>query len=201
MSKKEIRLLSNDIEIRSIDEEEKQEVIVGYALRFNTYSEDLGGFIETIEPTALDNADMDDVVALINHDRNLVLGRTGSNTLKLEVDEFGLKYTIIPPDTTFAKDLMESMKRGDISQSSFGFTMNWEDEDAYGVRYDEDGETPVQIIKKIRSLFDISVVTVPAYQDTQSMVSKRAIEEFEQEREKELQNNITKRKLLIELDL
>src|SRR5699024_2124184 len=135
------RLLSNDIEIRSIDEEEKQEVIVGYALRFNTYSEDLGGFIETIEPTALDNADMDDVVALINHDRNLVLGRTGSNTLKLEVDEFGLKYTIIPPDTTFAKDLMESMKRGDISQSSFGFTMNWEDEDAYGVRYDEDGET------------------------------------------------------------
>lgn len=199
MSKKEIRLLENNIEVRELkaDDETVTTEIVGYALRFDTYSNDLGGFIETIEPTALNEANMDDVVALFNHNRDYVLGRTTSETLKLSVDEFGLKYTITPPDTTFARDLMESMKRGDISQSSFAFSLDYEDEEAEDWRFDEDKDIYVRTIRKFKGIHDVSVVTTPAYSDTPVVVSKRGLEDYQ----KELQNNLTKRKLLIELDL
>lgn len=195
---REIRALSSDIEIRSIGEEdEKRNVIVGYALRFNTYSEDLGGFTETIESGALDNADMSDVVALINHDRSLVMGRSTSETLKLEVDEFGLKYTIDPPDTTYARDLLESMKRGDISQSSFAFSLDYSDDDSESWEHNEIKDKYIRTIKRFKALHDVSIVTVPAYSDTPVTVAKRSLDDYKSE----LQNQLTKQKLSIELDL
>lgn len=199
MKNKEIRLFDNEIEVRSIqadDEKEKTEII-GYALRFDTESNDLGGFVETIEPTALDQANMNDVVALFNHNRDYVLGRTTSNTLTLEVDDFGLKYTITPPDTTYARDLIKSMKRGDISQSSFAFSLDYLDENSESWDYDEDRDIYIRTIKRFESIHDVSVVTTPAYSDTSVVVSKRGLEDYKNE----LQNNLTKRKLLIELDL
>lgn len=143
--------------------------IRGYAAVFESDSELLGGsFIERIAPTAFDNADMSDVRALFNHDPNFVLGRTTNNTLKLDIDERGLRYTITPPDTQLVRDLViEPMRRGDISQSSFGFTLI-DDE------WDESGEYPVRTLKRIGEVMDISPVTFPAY--TQTEASARSIE-------------------------
>ena len=199
MSQKEIRVLNNDIEVREFkaDDETTKTEIIGYALRFNTESNDLGGFKEIIKSSALDSADMSDVVALFNHNRDYVLGRTGSETLRLETDEFGLKYIITPPNTTFARDLMESMQRGDISQSSFAFTLDYSDEEAENWEYNEERDIYIRTINKFKGIHDVSIVTTPAYSDTPVVVSKRGLEDYKNE----LQNNITKRKLLIELDL
>ena len=76
----------------------------GYALRFNTLSNDLGGFVETISPQALEDADLSDVRCLIDHDSSKVLGRTTSDTLKLNVDDEGLYFRCQLPDTSYSRD-------------------------------------------------------------------------------------------------
>jgi HK97 family phage prohead protease len=143
--------------------------IRGYAAVFDSDSELLmGSFVERIDRQAFADADISDVRALFNHDPNFVLGRTTNNTLQLEIDERGLRYTITPPDTQLVRDLViEPMKRGDVTQSSFGFTL-MEDE------WDESGDYPVRTLKRIGEVFDISPVTFPAY--TQTEASARSIE-------------------------
>jgi uncharacterized protein len=155
-------------ELRVEERDEKREVI-GHASLFNSLSEDLGGFREMIEPGAFDSVLQDDVRALFNHDPNLVLARTKSGTLRLSVDDNGLQYRFEPPDTTAGKDLLVSLERGDIDQSSFGFRVK---EDKWEER---DGEI-VRIIKKFERLFDVSPVTFPAYPDTD--VAKRELRDF-----------------------
>ena len=136
--------------------------IVGHAAVFNTLSENLGGFRERIAPGAFtDSIQADDVRALFNHDPNFVLGRNKAGTLDMTEDDQGLAIRISPPDTTFARDLMVSMGRRDITQMSFGFTVmpdgqTWE-EDADGM--------VIRTLKKVR-LFDVSPVTYPAYPQT-----------------------------------
>lgn len=108
----ETRQVQTKIELR--DSEEQGEVIEGYALKFNKPSQVLGGwvrFIETIDQRALDKADMSNVVATFNHDQNQVLGRSGVN-LDLEVDNIGLKFKVIPTNTSYSRDLMENIKAG-----------------------------------------------------------------------------------------
>lgn len=200
MSEKEIRTLSEPIkvELRDNDENENdsRQYVVGYALRFNSESEDLGGFIEKIEPTALTNTDLSDVRALINHDPSQVLGRTTSGTLKLSVDELGLRYEIDMPDTSYANDIMKSMTRGDINESSFGFIIDYENEgDSW--EYDEKRDIYLRSIKSFKKLTDISIVTYPAYKATESVVASRSLEAHKNELARELK----KRKLAIELEL
>lgn len=146
--------------------------IVGHAAVFNSLSEDLGGFRETILPGAFADAiGRDDVRALINHDSNLILGRNRAGTLTLSEDERGLLVEITPPDTSYARDLMVSMERGDINQMSFGFSVapggaSW-------------GETTDGVYVRTLSkcnLFDVSPVTYPAY--TQTDVALRSLSEF-----------------------
>ncbi|MGJ9381525.1 HK97 family phage prohead protease [Salipaludibacillus sp. CF4.18] len=193
---KEIRTLDSQIEIRAEGDDGENQKIVGYALRFNSESDNLGGFVETIEQNALEGADMSDVRALINHDAHKVLGRNKSGTLKLEVDDFGLKYTIDPPDTTYARDLMESMKRQDISQSSFAFQIDYENEgDTW--EYNEDRDLYIRTIKRFKKISDISVVTYPAYSEASSTIAVRGLEDYKSE----LEEQLNKSKLLIELDL
>ena len=135
--------------------------IEGYAAVFNQWSEDIGGFQEIILPgafkKALDNGD--DVRALINHDMNMILGRRSTGTLELWEDEVGLKVKIILPDTQYAKDLVTMMQRGDVNQMSFGFTVEF---DRW---YEEDGNQKREIVS-VAKLFDVSVVTFPAYPQT-----------------------------------
>jgi HK97 family phage prohead protease len=136
-------------------------LIRGYAAVFNEWAEIIPGlFREQIAPGAFRRAiKQDDVRALVNHDPNYVLGRNTVGTLSLREDKRGLAVEITPPDTQWARDLMVSMKRGDISQMSFGFRPSKWTED----RGDDD---LLEITLKEARLFDVSVVTFPAYPQT-----------------------------------
>jgi Escherichia/Staphylococcus phage prohead protease len=144
--------------------------IKGYAAVFNSQSVDLGGFVEVIKPGAFTRClqNSPDVRALLNHESNAILGRTTSGTLRLRQDSVGLHCEIDLPNTSVGRDVYESVKRGDISQMSFGF---------YPV--DEDwmpnpSGTPA-MLREISDadVFDVSVVTYPAYQGTS--VSARSL--------------------------
>lgn len=139
----------------------------GYAALFGSVTEIAGLFKEQIAPGAFREAvGRDDVRALFNHDANFVLGRSTSGTLRLVEDDRGLRYDVDVPETTWARDLMVSVGRGDVSQSSFAFEVT-DEEWNYGTR----GEMPVRTIKAVR-LYDVSPVTYPAY--TATTVSARA---------------------------
>ncbi len=145
--------------------------ICGYAACFDVLSENLGGFREQIRPGAFDHVLTNDVRALFNHEPNLILGRTAAGTLTLATDGVGLSYRIDPPDTQFARDLMKSLKRGDVSQSSFAFTV---DNDSWD---EEDDGLMVRTIHSVKRLYDISPVTYPAYPDTDAAV--RAMTDYQ----------------------
>ena len=142
-----------------IDGREKEPIIDGHAAVFNQRSEEMWGFREIIRPGAFaETIKTADVRALWNHDPNFVLGRTKNRTLELSEDEIGLRAIIHPPDTIFANDIVESIKRGDVDQMSFGFqviTDEWRMEEKTVVR---------ELIKL--ELFDVSPVTFPAYPQT-----------------------------------
>lgn len=148
--------------------------VSGYGSVFGMQSEDLGGFREIIAPGAFDGRLDDDVRALFNHDPNYVLGRTKSGTLRLSIDKTGLRYDVDFPETTIARDLMESIKRGDVDQSSFAFTV--EDDD-----FTEADGVIIRTINKVKRLFDVSPVTYPAYPD--ATVGVRSLEKFLKERD------------------
>ena len=166
-----------NIETRIDSDDKGVEIIVGHASLYDSRSENLGGFFEYIERGAFtpDLIDKSDVRALINHDQNLILARTTSGTLKLEADEMGLRYEFENPQTSYAKDLAISMRRGDVTQSSFAFTVG---EDEWST--DNDGNN-IRTIKKINRLYDVSPVTYPAYADTNDLtIAKRGLKEYEE---------------------
>jgi HK97 family phage prohead protease len=155
----------------------------GYASVFNTETVIAGLFREQIAPGAFAEAvTQDDVRALFNHDPNFVIGRTASGTLSLREDETGLAYDVAPPDTQWARDLMVSVGRGDISQSSFAFGVpaggdEW-------TRPERSGELPLRTIRKA-TLYDVSPVTYPAYESTTTAVRSAAAAVGAEEQEKE----------------
>lgn len=160
-------------EVRTVTPEEGGTRIIGYGAVFNKRSENLGGFREIIMPGAFDSCLQDDVRALFNHDSNIILGRTTSNTLTLSNDENGLGYNIIAPDTQMIKDMvLAPMARGDITQSSFQFTVAHDGENWY---QDDEGIV-IREIHQVSRLFDIGPVTFPAYPDATS--AKRNLDEF-----------------------
>lgn len=180
----EIRAISNEVQVDSRN-------ITGYAVVFESNSEDLG-FIERIMKGAItdDTIKKSDVFCLLNHDSTKVLARSkyGEGSLKLEIDERGLKYSFTAPNTDLGEELLEHLQRGEIDSSSFAFTVSLDEgsEKWYtveGVQYRD--------IYKIENLYDVSPVYQPAYQET--TVSKRALEELEKhktmqdEKEKEVQ--------------
>ncbi|QEA00830.1 HK97 family phage prohead protease [Lysinibacillus fusiformis] len=172
---KEIRTLDiQGLQTRSQGDSETN-VIEGYAAVFNSPTDIWGMFTEIIAPGAFEDAiaSNDDIRALFNHDWNNVLGRTKSGTLRLSEDARGLKFEVDLPNTTLARDLSESLKRGDISQCSFGFIPTSE-------TWDYEPEIPVRTINSVE-LHEISVVSIPAYEDTEvSLRSKKANKSFEQ---------------------
>lgn len=167
---KELRVYDNEVEVRQLDD--GTEVISGYAVVFNSESRDLGGFIETIAPTAFNEADMTDVLALFNHDNNLVLGRTPT-TLTLSIDQKGVRYDIKPPDTTVANDLKKSIARGDVRGSSFGFTIH-KDGDVWE-KPKERGGAYRRMVTRIKKLWDVSPVVTPAYVATDTTIARREL--------------------------
>ncbi|MEY2371625.1 MULTISPECIES: HK97 family phage prohead protease [Lysinibacillus] len=171
---KEIRTLDiQGLQTRSQGDSESN-VIEGYAAVFNSPTDIWGMFTEIIAPGAFADAiaSNDDIRALFNHDWNNVLGRTKSGTLRLSEDARGLKFEVDLPNTTLARDLSESLRRGDISQCSFGFVPTSE-------TWDYEPEIPVRTINTVE-LHEISVVSIPAYEDTEvSLRSKEANKSIE----------------------
>jgi HK97 family phage prohead protease len=145
--------------------------LVGYASVFNAWSEDLGGFRERVQPGAFSNAvKASDIRALINHDPSLILGRTKNGTLSVREDDTGLWMEVTLPDTQYARDLAESVKRGDIDQMSFGFSVLNDD-----WVWADDGTIRRTIIEVDR-LYDVSPVTYPAYPQTSVSARSRLTE-------------------------
>ena len=145
-------------EFRLSDQGDTEQTIAGYAAVFDSPASN-GLWTETLDPHCFDTvmANNPDVRALWNHNDDHVLGRTTANTLTLSVDTRGLSYTILPPDTTVAKDLMISMRRKDVTGSSFGFIVKrdqWADL--------PDGTVSRRILE-IEELLDVSPVTYPFY--------------------------------------
>jgi hypothetical protein len=124
---------------------------------------------ETIAPGAFDNAlrENQDVRALFNHDPSLILGRTKAGTLRLSLDQTGLVYEVDPPDTQAGRDVMTSLRRGDVDGSSFGFTLR---NGGYVITHRDDANGKRIVDRELRDLniFDVSPVTYPAYVGTDS---------------------------------
>ena len=159
-------------EIR-INESDGGTCIEGHAAVFDSWSETLGGifpFKEKVRKGAFaESIGRDDIRALFNHDPNYVLSRNRAGTLELVEDDVGLRVRITPPDTSWARDITTSIRRGDISQMSIGFVVEddeWSSKDGIDTRE----------LKKVR-LFDVSPVTFPAY--TATDVGVRAMQEYD----------------------
>lgn len=166
---KRFKTLDSKLEIR---EEANQEeyIIAGYFAVFNQETELYPGVFESIDRGAFKNSINGDIRALINHDTSLVLARTTSNTLTLKEDAKGLYGEIkINPYDTDALNIYERVKRGDVSQCSFGFTINQEEAD-----YRDDGTA--HFILKDLNLYEVSVCTFPAYEGTEVEARQKQIE-------------------------
>ena len=172
-----------NLELRGEDESRH---IEGYGSVFNSRSLDLGGFQEIIAPGAFDGViERSDVKALLDHNAErgiLARSRNGKGSLSLELDERGLKYSFDAPHTNLGDEVVEGLKRGDYSQSSFAFTVesdSWTKE--------EDGSY-LRTINKIGNLYDVSIVANPAYTDTS--VALRSLDAFKAQEETQIPEEV-----------
>lgn len=137
--------------------------ISGYALKFNTPSKPLGNddspFTEVIAPSALDNVDLSNVYMLNDHDFTQVLASTKGGTLKLNVDDVGLHFEATLPETTLANDVLANIQAGNTTDTSFGFVVA-PDGDTF--TQNDDGSV-TRTINQVKSLFDVSICAVGAY--------------------------------------
>jgi uncharacterized protein len=167
---------AGNIEIRAAENGRK--VVTGYAAvfyregepgtEFVMYERGTEKFVERIMRTAFDRAvKEDDVRCLVNHNVELVIGRSKSGTLRLSVDERGLKYEADIPDTQTGRDLAELISRGDINGSSFAFRL-----DRGGATYREGGGLYIREVTAVK-LYDVGPVTFPAYESADASVRSR----------------------------
>ena len=158
---------NSNFDVKNIPE---SRTIEGYALVFNKESRNLGGFVEIIEPSSLNGViDKSDVLCLLNHNEErgvLARSKYGTGSLELTVDETGLKYKFEAPNTQLGDEVLEGIRRGDISTSSFAFQI---ESDKWEKRNDG---IYVRHITKFKELYDESPVYKEAYQDTSVALRK-----------------------------
>jgi hypothetical protein len=162
----ERRTISADVAFRA--DAEQPRVLTGYAAVFDTPA-DIGGlFREYIARGAFAQSILeDDIRAVFNHDPNYVIGRNRAGTLTLAEDEVGLLVRAEMPDVNWAQDLAYSIQRGDINQMSFAFVVlkdSWERK-----KLDNGDEQYIRTLMRVM-LYDVSVVTYPAYEETSAQV-------------------------------
>lgn len=185
---KEQRSITSELRVST-----ESRLVEGYALLFDAESQDLGGFIETIDPTSLIGViERSDVFCVLNHQNErgiLARSKNGSGSLILAIDDIGLKYLFEAPNTSLGDELLEYLKRGDITGSSFAFSVK------------EDEWQPLENglykrrIKSFDLLYDVSPVFSPAY--LQTSVAKRSLEKIlEDEKEAKKQREIALQKEL-----
>ena len=160
MSQKQMEKRTYQIDFLVEKRDAEPPVLTGHAAVFNIVGDGVW-FREKVAPGAFrDSISKDDIRLLFNHDANYVLGRNKAGTLTLEEDDRGLFIKGVPPDTQFARDLLISVERGDITQMSFGFETlkdSWEKS--------EGNEPDLRTLEKVK-LWDVSLVTYPFYKDT-----------------------------------
>ncbi|WP_293948960.1 HK97 family phage prohead protease [uncultured Weissella sp.] len=158
-------------ELRSGKADDSIGQIAGYAIVWDTPSTNLP-FTEVIKAGALDGVDLSSVLALYNHDFANVLGRVDAGTLKLAVDDHGLHFVLDIPDTTLGHDVYTNIKNGNLKGLSFRFTIA-----NGGEAWKQINGQPTRVISKIATMREISLVSVPAYDDTSVEVT-RSFKEF-----------------------
>lgn len=187
----EARTFGAKIELREMGEDSTTSpVISGYAAVFDEPSTGLW-FTEVIMRGAFDNSDFSGCKAVFNHDENIILGSVSGGSLKLEIDERGLKYEITPPDTAYVRDMVIApMRRGDLDKSSFRFVMDYNDEGADTWSWDAVNDVAVRKVNKIARVMDVSPVLFPAYDAADSTVRKAGeCSELREQAEKAEQQN------------
>ncbi len=164
---RQVRSVSSEFNTRA--DEVGDMYISGYFSVFNSNYEIWDGATESIAETAFEGALSDDIRCLIDHETRLVLGRTKANTLTLKTDSRGLWGEVkINPNDQDAVNLYERVKRGDVDQCSFGFDILEEE-------FEDRGDSVHWTIKKVK-LYEVSVVTFPAYKDTSVSARKEELE-------------------------
>ena len=165
----ERRTIAKDCEVRMIGDDEEGvgegvskagSQISGVAAVFGSIY-DMGWFTEEIAPGALDGADMSEVVALFNHDTNIPLARNSAGTLTLKIDAQNFAYSFSPPNSPNGENILEAIRRGDVKQSSWGFSIDLNG-DVWEKRNGKDHRT----ITKVAKVWDVSPVTFPANAET-----------------------------------
>lgn len=186
-SEVEVRCILSDLRIEQRGDDESGQsgrTISGYAAKFDSWSEPIyGWFREKIAQGAFEKCDMSDAIMCFNHDINGILARTSSGTLILAVDKVGLHFEFNAPGTTLGNDMVELVSRGDVSKCSFKFIVETDEwryaDEKNGLEYDE------RTIKSISKLYDVSLVTYPAYPDTEagvrSLLEQRKKEALQQQ--------------------
>lgn len=147
------------VELEERDDDLRPRIVLR-PIVFNVKSDKIEFFREIIRPEAIDRTlrEKKDVRALVDHDTSKILGRLSANTLQLAKERTGLRAEIDPPNTSYARDLIVSIRRGDITGGSFSFrtiTDQW---------HTEDGEETREILDM--EVFEVSAVTFPAYPQT-----------------------------------
>lgn len=167
--------------------------ITGYALLFNSPSKDLGGFTEIIDPKALDGVDLSNVIMLDQHDYSKPLASVKAGTLKLDTDDKGLHFVATLDDSvSYANDAYQNVKSGNVDSMSFRFDI---DDGGDEFTQDEDGKI-TRTIKQVKDLFEVSTVTIPAYDDSNVQVDKRSYNEFLDNTQKGEKQNMTKQTII-----
>lgn len=165
----QVRASRSEFETRS--DENGKLYISGYFSVFNSEYEIWPGAVEMVAETAFDEALSADIRCLIDHETRLVLGRNKAGTLELKTDSRGLWGEVeINPKDQDAMNLYERVKRGDVDQCSFGFEILDEE-------FQDLGDTVRWIIRKVK-LYEVSVVTFPAYEETSVTARKQQLGEI-----------------------
>lgn len=162
--------IENRLSDVSFNEEDEQKMVLeGYAIVFDQETligDKEKGFIESIDRNALKNANMKDVPMKYNHDDSfLIIARTRNNSLRLTVDDIGLKVRAELIDTDSNKDIYKMVKAGLLDKMSFAFTVSSQ-------KIDRSGDIPKRTITGIDRLYDVSIVDLPAYDQTSIVVGR-----------------------------
>lgn len=192
---KEVRTSLGTIEVRTMESDDGNKTIHGYAAKYNEDSQVLRDwwgdeFIEVIAEGAFDESLRSNTIkALYNHNTDHVIGSTKSGTLRLESDTIGLRFEIDLPNTQIGNDLYESVRRGDIDGNSFGFKVlrdHWSE-------CEKDGKIIMKRTLLEVQLYEISPTAFPAYENTE--VDCRSLEAYRSK----VKPPKTNRSLLMEL--
>lgn len=138
----------------------------GYALRFGV-AYNMGWFDEEVDRNALDGADLTDVRILFNHDANIILGRTAANTARVGIDDQGMWYEVDLPDSPNGENARQAVERGDVSQSSWGFSLRRDEAGkSIGDKWEVRNGRKYRTLTAIDVVYDASPVVYPANPDT-----------------------------------